>query len=223
MFVVDMHAEGVTVRPLRQMSGGAEFNEVYFDDVLIPDDHRLGAVDDGWRVAITTLMNERIAIGGGGGDLGVGVEALGRHAAARLPGLSEERRALARQALGQAYIESMAARYTGYRRLTAISKGTPPGPEASAGKLAATEAARKVADLGVRLLGDDAVYASGADGDGMWQTVMSALPGFAIAGGTNEILKNIIGERVLGLAPEPRTDKNVPFQRDAAARQEVSP
>ncbi|HMA47160.1 MAG TPA: acyl-CoA dehydrogenase family protein [Frankiaceae bacterium] len=215
MFVVDMHAPGVTVRPLRQMSGAADFNEVFFDDVDVLDSSRLGAVDDGWRVAITTLMSERLAIGGGGGDLGPPVEELVRLAARRLPGLPPERAALARQELGRAYVESVAARYTGYRRLTALSRGVPPGPEAAAGKLAGTAAARRVADLGVRLLGDDAVWAADPAGEGAWQTAMAALPGLAIAGGTDEILKDVVGERVLGLPPEPRVDAGAPYRRGA--------
>ncbi|MGH3745315.1 MAG: acyl-CoA dehydrogenase family protein [Mycobacteriales bacterium] len=211
MFVIDMHAPGVTVRPLKQMSGGSEFNEVFFDDVVIPDSERLGDVNDGWRVAITTLMNERMSIGGGGSDLGIGLDALTALAKEKLPSQSEARQAVTRQAFGQAYVESLAARYTGYRRLTAISKGEPPGPEGSAGKLAGTEAAKKVADVGVRLLGDDGLYLTGPGGDGRFQHTQAGLPGLAIAGGTNEILRNVIGERVLGLSPGPRADKGVSF------------
>jgi alkylation response protein AidB-like acyl-CoA dehydrogenase len=211
MFVVDMHAPGVTVRPLKQMSGSSEFNEVFFDDVVIADSERLGDVNDGWRVAITTLMNERMSIGGGGSDLGIGLDALIALAQEKLPEQSAARQAVTRQSIGQAYVESLAARYTGYRRLTAISKGEPPGPEGSAGKLAGTAAAMKVADVGVRLLGDDAVYLTGPDGDGRFQHTQAGLPGLAIAGGTDEILRNVIGERVLGLAPGPRADKGVSF------------
>lgn len=211
MFVVDMHAPGVTVRPLKQMSGSAEFNEVFFDDVVIPDSERLGDVNDGWRVAITTLMNERMSIGGGGSELGVGLDALTALAKTKLPEQSAARQAVTRQSFGQAYVESLAARYTGYRRLTAISKGEPPGPEGSAGKLAGTAAAMKVADVGVRLLGDDAFYLTGPDGDGRFQHTQAGLPGLAIAGGTDEILRNVIGERVLGLSTEPRPDKGVSF------------
>jgi alkylation response protein AidB-like acyl-CoA dehydrogenase len=216
MFVVDLHAPGVTVRPLRQMSGSAEFNEVFFDDVLIPDTERLGDVNDGWRVALTTLMNERMSIGGGGSELGAGLAALTALAQDKIPDLPPARQAVTRQAFGQAYIESLAARYTGYRRLTAVSKGEPPGPEGSAGKLAGTAAAVKVADLGVRLLGDDAYYLTAPDGQGRWQHTQAGLPGLAIAGGTDEILRNVIGERVLGLAPEPRADKGQPFSMAAA-------
>jgi len=211
MFVVDMHAPGVTVRPLRQMGGQADFNEVFFDDVRIPDSERLGEPGEGWRVALTTLMNERVAIGGAGGDIGPPVEAFVQHARERLPTLDAQRQVLARQAVGRAVVAALAARYTGYRRLTVLSQGGIPGPEASAGKLAATDAARLVADAGVRLLGDDAVYAAASDGDDRWQRSQAWLPGIAIAGGTDQVLRNILGERVLGLPPEPRNDKTAAF------------
>ncbi|NEM06389.1 acyl-CoA dehydrogenase family protein [Geodermatophilus normandii] len=211
MFVVDMHAPGVTVRPLRQMSGGADFNEVFFDDVRIPDSERLGEPGEGWRVALTTLMNERVAIGGAGSDIGPSPESLSAHARDRLPALAPEQQVLARQAVGRALVASLAARYTGYRRFTTLSQGGLPGPEASAGKLGGTAAARLVADAGVRLLGDEAVLGATADGDDSWQRAQAYVPGIAIAGGTDQVLRNILGERVLGLPPEPRTDKSAPF------------
>jgi alkylation response protein AidB-like acyl-CoA dehydrogenase len=224
MFVVDMHAPGVTVRPLRQMGGQSDFNEVFFDDVRIPDSERLGEPGEGWRVALTTLLNERVAVGGGGNDLGLSIESLARLAGEKLPGLPADRQVLARQAVGRAAVAALANRYTGYRRLTAISQSGLPGPEASAGKLAGTAAAKLVADAGVRLLGDDAVFAaapgdgSGEDGAGRWQRNQAWLPGIAIAGGTDEVLRNIIGERVLGLPPEPREDKHRPFNASGSTR-----
>jgi len=217
MFVVNMKAPGVTVRPLRQMSGGSDFNEVFFDDVVIPDSERLGDVGDGWRTALTTLMSERMTLGGGGTSIGVSVERVAEHVAERIGELSEARQALARQDFGRAYVASLGIRYTGYRLLTAISQGQLPGPEASAGKLAGTKAARDLADLAVRLLGDDAVYAGTGDGSASWQDLQAVLPGMAIAGGTDEVLHNIIGERVLGLPPEPRADKDKTFRELAAA------
>ncbi|MGX5655204.1 acyl-CoA dehydrogenase family protein [Geodermatophilus nigrescens] len=218
MFVVDMHAPGVTVRPLRQMSGGADFNEVFFDDVRIPDSERLGEPGEGWRVALTTLMNERVAIGGAGSDIGQSAESLAAHARDRLPHLDPERQALARQAVGRALVAALAARYTGYRRFTTLSQGGVPGPEASAGKLGGTAAARLVADAGVRLLGDDAVLGATADGDETWQKAQAYVPGIAIAGGTDQVLRNILGERVLGLPAEPRTDKTAPFSSSGGRR-----
>jgi len=185
----------------------------------VPRGNLVGEVNGGWRVAITTLMNERLAIGGGGSDLGIGVEELVKHVAARLAGLDAEHQALVLQELGQCYIEALAARLTGYRRLTQLSRGSVPGPEASAGKLVGVALAQRIADLGVRLLGDDAVFSAASSGDTRWQYAMASMPGLAIAGGSNEILKNIIGERVLGLPAEPRLDKGIPFDEGAAARQ----
>jgi alkylation response protein AidB-like acyl-CoA dehydrogenase len=217
MFVVDMSAPGVTVRPLRQMSGGADFNEVFFDGVVIPDAERLGDVGDGWRVALTTLMSERLSLGGGGTDIGIGPEAVTRHVAAHLDALPPDRQVLARQHLGRAYVAALGSRYTGYRQLSKLSRGEFPGPEASAGKLASTRTARDLADLAVRVLGDDARVATTPDGDGLWQDLQAGLPGMAIAGGTDQVLRNIIGERVLGLPAEPRADKGVTFRESLAA------
>ena len=213
MFIVDMKSPGITVRPLRQMSGTAEFNEVFFDDVIVADSDRLGDVNDGWRVALTTLMSERMSLGGGGTEVGIGVGAVLEHVAARIGDLPEDRQALVRQDFGRAYVASLGIRYTGYRQLSAISKGQLPGPEASAGKLAGTKTARATANLAVRLLGDEAVYAQSADGTSTWQDAQASLPGMAIAGGTDEILRNILGERVLGLPAEPRADKGLSFSQ----------
>ena len=216
MFVVDMTAPGVTARPLRQMSGGAEFNEVFFDGVVIPDSERLGDVGQGWQVALTTLMSERLSLGGGGTEIGAGVDAAAAHLARHLPAQSAERQALARQAFGRAYVASLGIRYTGYRQLSALSKGAFPGPEASAGKLAGTRAARELSDLAVRALGSEGVFAETADGESLWQASQAGLPGMAIAGGTDEVLRNVIGERVLGLPSEPRADKGVTFRESLA-------
>ena len=211
MFVVDMSAPGVTVRPLKQMSGGEEFNEVFFDDVIIPDSERLGDVNDGWRVALTTLMSERLSLGGGGTEIGISTPAAIAHVKATIGALSSDRQALVRQDFGRLITQQLSIRYTGYRQLSAISKGKMPGPEASAGKLAGTKAARQLADLAVRLTGDAAVY-----GDGVWQATQAGLPGMAIAGGTDEILRNVLGERVLGLPSEPRADKGLTFTESLA-------
>jgi alkylation response protein AidB-like acyl-CoA dehydrogenase len=208
MFVVDMTAPGVTVRPLRQMSGDADFNEVFFDDVAIPDAERLGDVGDGWRVALTTLMSERLSLGGGGTGIGVGPERVARHVAEHLGALPPDRQALVRQELGRAYVAALGTRYTGYRRLSKLSRGELPGPEASAGKLAGTRTARDLADLAVRVLGPGAPVAGG-----LWHDLQAGLPGMAIAGGTDQVLRNIIGERVLGLPAEPRADKGVTFRQ----------
>ncbi|WP_436776589.1 acyl-CoA dehydrogenase family protein [Yinghuangia sp. YIM S09857] len=209
MFVIDMHASGVQVRPLRQMSGGTRFNEVFLDGAGIPDRERLGQVGQGWHVALTTLLHERSAIGADGKELGAGSDALIALAATHLPGLPTARQAVLRQALGRAVAESLASRYTGYRSLSQLSRGRLPGPEASAGKLAAVRAAKRVADLGVRLLeGGQAATFPQEDSPALrFHTAQAELPGMSIAGGTDEILKNVIGERVLGLPREPRPDR----------------
>jgi alkylation response protein AidB-like acyl-CoA dehydrogenase len=222
MFVVDLKARGVTVRPLRQMSGGADFNEVFFDDVVIPDAERLGDVGDGWRVALTTLMSERFSLGGGGTEIGPRAETVARHVAGHLDALSPDRQVLARQQLGRAYVAVLGARYTGYRQLSKLSQGRSPGPEASAGKLSGTRSARELADLAVRVLGDDARVWTSRDGSDFWQTLQAGLLGMAIAGGTDQVLRNIIGERVLGLPAEPRADKGVTFRESLAAERTES-
>jgi alkylation response protein AidB-like acyl-CoA dehydrogenase len=218
MFLIDMEQPGVTIRPLRQMTGDAHFNEVFFDDARVPAENLIGEVDGGWRVAITTLMNERLAIGGGGADMGVSVETLTRFAAKRLESLPADEQALVREKLGRAHVLAMAQRYTGYRRLTALSQGRMPGPEASVGKLSLVALGQLTAEIGMSLLGDDAAFAADAGGDDRWQYSMTMWPGLAIAGGTNEILRNIVGERVLGLPGEPRPDKGVPAAATTGAR-----
>lgn len=219
MFVIDLTSPGVTVRPLRQMNGHQSFNEVFLDDVVIDDSERLGEVNDGWRVALTTLMNERMAVGGGGGELGVRSDALIAHAADRIPHLDVERRSLALEALGRVLVDSLAARYSGYRLQTELEKGGRPGPEASAGKLTAVRVAHATADLGQRLLGDDAVLARSREGDWRWALSQASTPGIALAGGTDEILRNILGERVLGLPPDAaRPPKSTPPAMKAGTR-----
>jgi alkylation response protein AidB-like acyl-CoA dehydrogenase len=198
------------------MTGDAHFNEVFFDDARVPAGNLVGEVDGGWRVAITTLMNERLAIGGGGADLGFSIESLTGFAARRLPGLPDDRQALVREQLGRAVVLAMAQRYTGYRRLTALSQGRLPGPEAAVGKLSLVALGQLTAEIGMRLLGDDAAFAADASGDDRWQYAMTMFPGLAIAGGTNEILRNIVGERVLGLPGEPRPDRGAPAAAEGA-------
>ena len=143
MFVVDMHAPGVDVRPLRQMTGGASFNEVFFDEVRVPDTHRLGDVDEGWTVALTTLMNERAAIGGGGA--GVGTFSFTRFVEmARHVGVDED--PIVRQRLADIFVRTNVARYTNLRAMAKIRAGQLPGPEMSIAKLALTQNMRLIAD-----------------------------------------------------------------------------
>ncbi|HEY6318210.1 MAG TPA: acyl-CoA dehydrogenase family protein [Acidimicrobiia bacterium] len=200
MFLVDMHAPGVEVRPLRQMTGGASFNEVFFTDVRVPDTHRLGDVDEGWTVALTTLMNERAAIGGGGvGSGSIGLTRL-REIADHF-GLAEDR--LTRQRLADIYVHQSVARYTNLRAMTKIRAGQLPGPEMSIAKLALTQNMQRVAQTLGELLGPRLVADSGEWGTYAWAEFILGVPGARVAGGTDEVMRNIVGERVLGLPKEP--------------------
>ena len=207
VFVLDMHAPGVDVRPLREMTGASVFNEVFFDDVVVPDSARVGEVDGGWAVALTMLMNERYTVAGDGTVYGAGPDALARAMRAALPGLAEAARPGVLEEYASVWIEGLACRMSGNRMLTALSHGREPGPEGSVGKLASSLLLRKAAELGLRLQADDAVFGADPAGDGAWQDVATFAPGIALAGGTTEVMKNILGERVLGLPSEPRPDK----------------
>jgi alkylation response protein AidB-like acyl-CoA dehydrogenase len=202
MFIVPMDAPGVTVRGLRQISGEAEFNEVFFDDVHLEPEAVLGGVGNGWGTALTVLMYERLTIGFGSEGFGSPTrlaQTLASDAAARHD-------PDARRRLGEVITELLAVRYNGYRALTALSRGQIPGPEAGLAKVTMVNAAIAATDLGADVVGPDAL-----DVDSEWSYLISFLPGLKSAGGTEAVLRNTIGERVLGLPPEPRLDKGVPF------------
>jgi alkylation response protein AidB-like acyl-CoA dehydrogenase len=203
MFVVPMDADGVTVRGLRQISGEAEFNEVFFDDVALPADAVVGGVGNGWGTALTTLMFERVTIGLGGEGLGYNST---RFAKAIAGDEHARRDPEVRHRLGAIVSELIAVRFTGYRTLTALQRGQIPGPEAGLAKVTLVNGAIAAGDLIADVLGPDALV-QGSE----WAYMISFLPGLKTAGGTEEILRNTIGERVLGLPPEPRLDKGVPF------------
>ena len=203
MFIVPMDAPGVTVRGLRQISGEAEFNEVFFDDVTLEEAATVGPVGGGWGTALTTLMFERVTIGLGGEGMGYDplrfARAIGADANAR-------RDREVRHKLGEIASELTAVRFTGYRTLTALERGQIPGPEAGLAKVTIVNRAIEAGDLIADVLGPDALAT-----DSEWAYMISFLPGLKSAGGTEEILRNTIGERVLGLPPEPRLDKGIPF------------
>ncbi len=203
MFIVPMDAEGVTVRGLRQISGEAEFNEVFFDDVHLDAGAVVGGVGNGWTTALTTLMFERVTIGLGGEGMGYNST---RFAAAIAADEHARRDPEVRHQLGEISSELMAVRFTGYRTLTALQRGQIPGPESGLAKVTIVNGAIKAGDLIADVLGPDALSE-----DSDWAYMISFLPGLKSAGGTEEILRNTIGERVLGLPPEPRLDKGVPF------------
>ena len=209
-FVIDMHAPGVEVRPLRQMTGGASFNEVFMTDVRVPDSHRLGDVNQGWTVALTTLMNERASIGAGGGG-GSGLANVTRLAEmVRHFGRDED--PVTRQELMKVYIGFQVAKFNNQRAMDKIKAGQLPGPEMSIAKLSLTynlwRSANFVADvLGPRLTAD-----TGEWGTFAWARFLCGVPGLRVAGGTDEVMKNIVGERVLGLPKDAGIDSTTPFR-----------
>jgi len=213
MFVVPMEGDGVTIRGLRQISGEAEFNEVFFDELVVPAENVVGGVDNGWGTALTVLMYERVAIGLGSEGFGYRsdrfAEAIGRDPAARAD-------PEVRQRLGDLAAELIAVRFTGYRTLTALSKGQVPGPESGLAKVTTVNAAIAAGDLIADVLGPEALAE-----DSEWAYLVSFLPGLKSAGGTEAILRNTIGERVLGLPPEPRLDKGIAFSELRAKEKEA--
>jgi alkylation response protein AidB-like acyl-CoA dehydrogenase len=211
-FFLNMKSPGVEVKPIKQISGGANFNEVYFTDVHIPDSQRLGAVGQGWQVSLTTLMNERASIGGGG--MGVNFD-LAYKLAQRVniddkPAIEN---AAVRARLANWYVEEAGLKYTGYRTLTALSRGQTPGPENSIGKAVGAPKTQDMASFCMDLLEmagavNDPEF---AEAEGLIQLTYMAAPGGRIAGGTDEIMLNILAERVLGLPQDVRVDKGIPF------------
>lgn len=204
MFIIDMSAPGVTVRGLRQISGEAEFNEVFFDDVRIPAEHVVGGVDNGWATALTVLMFERLTIGLGSQGFGYDAGRFARAIAA--DGVARKDKAV-RKAIGEIGTDLLALRFASYRGLSALSQGQIPGPESGLAKVTTVNAAIAAGDLIADVLGPDALD----EDDSEWSYMISFLPGLKSAGGTEQILRNTIGERVLGLPPEPRLDKGIPF------------
>ncbi len=209
-FVVDMRAPGVEVRPLRQMTGGASFNEVFFNEVRVPDDHRLGDVNQGWSVALTTLMNERAAIGAGGaGGATSGVTAriieMVRHY-----GLDTD--PIVRNDLAALVSANRVASYTNQRAMDRIKQGQLPGPELSIAKLALTTNMRRMSEFVARVLGPRLIADSGEWGTYAWGAFVLGVPGMRIAGGSDEVMRNIVGERVLGLPKDPGIDSVTPFR-----------
>ena len=221
-FAVDMHTTGLEVRPLRQITGEAEFNEVYLTDVRIPDDNRIGAEGEGWRVSLTTLMNERSTIGGGGGGSpkrgsgGIG-EAVKIWQA--LP--ADKRMAAQKDQLMKMWVRAECLRLTNMRGSENRKAGNP-GPEGSVAKLAMAEFNKALFELCIDMLGADAMVGydytfrrpDSLSTEGLENGVRHAfmrVRANSIEGGTSEIMRNILGEQVLGLPGEPRVDKDVPW------------
>ena len=215
MFIVDMHGPGVEIRPLRQMSGGAHFNEVYFTDARTPDDLRVGEPGQGWSVANATLMNERVSIGGnvaprGGGAIGRAVEVWKARA---------DHEPVLRERLAGLWIEAEVLRL-GNMRAQSLRQAGVPGPQGSLLKLGDAELGQRIVNFIVDLLGAHGMlspgYEVGRDRDiERNDPIIAFLSSQAttIAGGTSQIMRNIIGERVLGLPREPGLDPNTPWSQ----------
>jgi acyl-CoA dehydrogenase len=219
MFYLSMKSPGVEVRPIKQMSGGSSFNEVFFTDVRIPDSQRLGEVGQGWQVALTTLMHERLAVGGGQGG---GLDVAELMALARTLELEDGpalKNAAVRERLADWYVRSAGLKYTTYRTMTALSRGQQPGPEASIAKVVVASKLQDLSAFAMELEGEaGALKGTDAAADGAFQMGWMGAAGLRIAGGTDEILRNIIAERVLGLPPDVRVDKDVPFNKMPTGR-----
>lgn len=203
-FALDLEAPGIEISPVRQMNGDAHFAEVFLDEVWVPDADRIGDTRAGWRVALTTLAHERGAGTAGSGTL-IDLE--------RLIALIRQRGGadpLLRQELAQVIIETRVFALTVQRASDAVRAGKVPGPEGSGMKLRGSNAFRRYADLATRVLGAAAV--AGDDTFG-WQVLFLTGPSLGIRGGTDEVQRNVVGERVLGLPAEPRVDRDVPFDR----------
>ena len=218
MFIVDMHGPGVEARPLKQMSGGSDFNEVFFTGVRVSDSHRLGAVGDGWKVALTTLMHERLAVGGKPSHA-PGYATLMALAASidtdTGPAMAQRD---VRQRIAASYIADEGIKLTQMRALSALAKGQVPGPEQSISKVVVAKTMQDMAAFAMDLNEAGGFVTTGADPDlARLQGSYMASAGLRIAGGTDEILRNIIAERVLGLPGDLRPDKDLPFNASVAA------
>jgi len=203
-FALDMRVAGVDVRPLRQMNGDAHFTEVFLDDARVPDTDRIAGVGEGWRVALTCLSYERGAVGGGGAG---GLLDVGRLVAlARERGCSSD--PLIRDALARLIVDARVAALT-TRRARDTTKAGKPGPEGSGTKARGAALFKAYTALAMRILGAEATV----DPNGDWATLFLTAPSISIRGGTDEIQRNIVGERVLGLPEEPRVDRTLPFDQ----------
>ena len=209
-FFVDMKSPGIEVKPIKQITGGSSFNEVYFTDVEIPDSQRLGEIGDGWKVAITTLMNERLAVGDAGG---ADVEDAFRWAKTQ-DNLGEPllNNKAARESIADWYCEKSGLKNTKLRTMSALSRGDTPGPEASITKIVSAGKLQNIGNFGIDSLDMAGMLRTDNNDVKGFQNAWLGAPGMRIAGGTDEILRNIIAERVLGLPQDPRADKGVAFK-----------
>ena len=207
-FIVDMNAPGVEIRPLRQMTGGASFNEVFFTEVRVRDDHRLGDVNNGWNVALTTLMNERASIG----SADSGENAMYTRLLEMIRHYELDSDPIVREMLADLYINTKVAGYTSQRATDKMRAGQLPGPEMSIGKMALVNNQKKMNDLVAHVLGAKLVVDTGEWGTYAWSQLLLGAPGMRIAGGSDEVMRNIVGERVLGLPKDVGIDSKSAFR-----------
>jgi alkylation response protein AidB-like acyl-CoA dehydrogenase len=211
-FFLSMKSPGIETRRIRQISGASHFNEVYFSDVRIPDRQRLGGVGGGWGVAITTLMNERLTSGDlRGPDFEEAFELARQVPLEDGPAIGN---AAVRERLADLYVKTQGVRLTRFRTMTALSRGETPGPENSIGKLVNAPKAQDIASFAMDLLDMGGVMMDKdvAPMRAAFQESLLSSPGGRIAAGTDEILRNIIAERVLGLPQDVRVDRELPFE-----------
>ena len=213
MFYIDMRSPGVEVRPIKQANAMQEFNEVFFTNLRVPDTQRLGAVGDGWNVSLTTLMNERMTIGA---RLATGFAEIFDFCSKLMTenGLAIDDRAT-RARLAHWAVKNSGLKFTSMRAISSLSKGERPGPENSIGKLVAGSMLQDIATYAMDLQGASGMLNNSdvAEAAGQFQAMLMSSPSARIAGGTDEILRNIIAERVLGLPGDIRVDKDVPFNK----------
>ena len=208
-FFVDMKSPGIEVRPIKQISGESDFNQVFFTDLRIPDAQRLGGVGQGWQVSITTLMNERLSVGDAGGLDFEDLHALARKV--ELDGRPASENAAVREKLAEWYVQSSGLKFTNYRTISAMSRGQTPGPENSIAKVVSANKLQASASFGIDLMDMGGAMLTGDEATDQFVGSYLWSPGIRIAGGTDEILRNIIAERVLGMPPDIRVDKAAPF------------
>jgi alkylation response protein AidB-like acyl-CoA dehydrogenase len=217
-FFLNMKSPGIDIRPIHQMSGARHFNEVFFTDVRVPDSQRLGAVGQGWKVSLTTLMNERLAVGD---EQRPGVDdLLELSRSVRIDGKPAIQSAAVRERIASWYAQSQGLKFTRFRTMTALSKGETPGPENSIHKLVNASKLQDIASYGLDLMGEAGLVLDDdlVEAHAMFQAAMLSSPSGRIAGGSDEILRNIIAERVLGLPADIRVDKNKPFNEVPTGR-----
>jgi alkylation response protein AidB-like acyl-CoA dehydrogenase len=220
-FLVDMSAPGVEVRPLRQMTGGADFNEVFLTEVRVPDDHRLGEVNNGWRVALTTLMNERATVGGArSGGVAESLIPDRFRALMRATGTLDD--GALRRDLSELLADMFAAGHLNRRAVRRMQAGVTPGPEMSVAKFMHAQNLTRAAHFASRALGLRIIADTGEWGTYAWTELLLATPALRILGGTEEIMKNILAERVLRLPKEPGIDTTSPFRELPRSAPEIS-